>query len=344
MDLLRIMCAIVSAKTRRLFSFLLLALSCAAAGAIPKPDYDYYLTGNAGDVMLRAPRTPSLVLMGGGPDVDDAFRWMIAKAGGGDVVVIRSRGADGYNPYIYQMGGVDSVQTLVIPSRTAASDPFVIDTIRKAEVLFIAGGDQSDYASFWKGTPVEDAIHELAQRNVPVGGTSAGLAIMGQYAFTALNGSVTSAQALDNPYDRKITLDRDFLSLPYLSLALADAHLDTRDRMGRLVTFLARIVQDGWTSTARGIGLAVETAVVIDDGRAFKLGVGAAYFLSTNGLPQVCTAKSPLTYSSVSVQRLGAAGSFDMVAWRSYDQGTTNYSLSADRGVLISTQPGGSVY
>lgn len=46
--------------------------------------------------------------------------------------------------------------------------------------------------SFWKGTPVEDAIHYLLSRNVPVSGTSAGLAIMGEFLFSAKNGTVYS--------------------------------------------------------------------------------------------------------------------------------------------------------
>jgi glutamine amidotransferase PdxT len=56
---------------------------------------------------------------------------------------------------------------------------FVIDTIRNAEALFIAGGDQSDYVKLWKGTPIEDAIHHVAAKPAPVGGTGAGMAIMG---------------------------------------------------------------------------------------------------------------------------------------------------------------------
>ena len=35
--------------------------------------------------------------MGGGTDVDALFTWMSDRAGGGDSVVIRASGADGYN-------------------------------------------------------------------------------------------------------------------------------------------------------------------------------------------------------------------------------------------------------
>jgi cyanophycinase len=282
--------------------------------------------------------------MGGGPDVDAAFKWMIQKGGGGNFVVIRATGTDAYDPYIYAMGGVRSVETIVVPSREAAGDPFVLQRLRGAEEVFIAGGDQGDYLSFWKGTPLEGALQELASRNVPIGGTSAGLAVLGQFIYSGLHQPVTSSEALADPYDKDVTLDRDFLALPPLARAIADSHLDARDRMGRLVTFLARVVNDGWTGTARGIGIDVETALLVENGQAVRVGAGSAYFLQTVGLPQVCAPKTPLTYRNVGVQRLSGAGSFDLDNWAGYGGATVNYSVSAVAGALTSTQPGGAVY
>ncbi|MGM9488692.1 cyanophycinase [Ideonella sp. YS5] len=327
---------------------LLLTLSISWAGLSPaqaakKPPYDYYLTGNGGDTVVAAPATSTTLLMGGGPDVDAGFQWMITKAGGGDFVVIRASGADGYNPYIYAMGGVDSVETLVLPSREAANDSFVVDRVSKAEALFIAGGDQSDYILNWKGTALEAAIQGLIARHAPIGGTSAGLAVLGEVDYAALNGSVTSANALANPFNRRMTLDRGFLTAPSLESAITDAHLDSRDRMGRLVTFLARMAQDGWVSFPRGIGVDVETALAIEDGVATRLGVGSVYFLLGPGAPQVCQPRLPLTYHGVQVQRLSGGGHFDLMQWQG-DGSTTDYQLDAEAGVLSSTQPGGGIY
>jgi cyanophycinase len=318
-----------------------LLLPCQAQAGKP---YDYAVVGNPANVVLPAPAQPSLVLMGGGPDVDDAFKWMIAKSGGGNFVILRSRGTDAYNPYVYDMGGVASVETIIIPSREAASDPFVIARIQGAEALFIAGGDQSDYVKFWKGTPVQTAIEALAAKNIPIGGTSAGLAVMSKFSFTALNGTITSAAALANPYDKSLTLGRDFLTLPDMGGLIADPHLDARDRMGRLITFMARIVADGWSSSVHGVGVDVETALLVEGGKATRVGLGSAYFLRTVGLPEVCKPKTPLTYRNVATQRLSGNGSFDMRNWASYDGGTVNYSISAVNGVLSSTQAGGAVY
>jgi cyanophycinase len=325
----------------RVLALALVLFSTGAAQA-EKP-YKYYAVGDTADVVLARPAHSSLVLMGGGPDVDDAFKWMIRKSGGGNFVVIRATGTEAYNPYIFAMGGVRSVETFVLPSRAAASDPFVLQRIRGAEAVFIAGGDQSDYLRYWKDTPLAAALQELANRNVPLGGTSAGLAVLGQFIYSGMNQSVTSAEALADPYGKNVTLDRYFLALPALSNVITDSHLDARDRMGRLVTFLGRIVNDGWTPGARGIGVDVETALLVENGQAQRVGLGAVYFLQTVGLPRVCSPKTPLTYENIGVQRLSGTGSFDLGNWSGYGS-TVNYSLSAVKGVLVSKQPGGAVY
>lgn len=320
--------------------------SLAAAAAPPNKDFDYYLTGNEADVTRAQPATSATVLMGGGTDVDAAFQWMIAKAGGGDFVVVRATGADGYNTYLYDMGGVDSVETLVIKTRAGASNAFVIDKINQAEMIFIAGGDQSDYINLWKGTPVETALRNAMARKVPIGGTSAGMAVLGQFDFAALNGTVTSKQALSNPYDHRVTLDQGFLTAPSLNGVIGDPHFVTRDRMGRLLTFMARTLQDAWVSTAaaRGIGVDEETALLIDDGVATRVGAGSAYFLRPLSAPLVCAPKQPLTFRDVQAQRLSGAAHFDLGSWSSPEGGAALYYLSVEAGVVMSSQPGGGIY
>lgn len=322
--------------TALLFSAML--PSSVSAG---KKTYEYYVVGNSTNVTTST--EAGTVLMGGGTDVDAAFQWMINKSGGGDFVVIRAAGTDAYNPYIYSLGTVDSVETIIITSRTGASDPFVLDKINNAEALFIAGGDQFNYVSFWKGTPVEDAIHNLIAQNVPVGGTSAGLAILGEFVFSAQNGTVDSSTALGDPYGRRITLERDFLVVPHLNDLITDSHFVTRDRMGRLATFLARIVKDGWATQARGLGIDEETAVVVEaNGTASLLGNGSAYFLLTPGTPEVCQAKTNLVYRNISVYRINGSATFDFTTWTG--SGGTGYTITAENGTVTSTQAGGSIY
>ena len=47
------------------------------------------------------------------------------------------------------------------------------------------GGDQANYINFWMGTPVQQALNEAVARNIPIGGTSAGLAVQGEYVYSA---------------------------------------------------------------------------------------------------------------------------------------------------------------
>jgi cyanophycinase len=307
---------------------------------------DYFITGSAADAAPAAvPTTPGLVLMGGGTDVDAAFRWMIAKAGGGDFVVLRAAGTDGYNRYIFDMGGVDSVETLVVRTRSAAADPFVIDKVNRAEAIFIAGGNQNDYLRLWKGTPLQAALDAALARKVPLGGTSAGLAVLGEVDYSGANQSVTSAQALADPYNRDMTLDIGFITAPGLAGAITDSHFRQRDRLGRLITFVARNVQDGLVPlpAARGIGIDEATALAVDNGVATRLGSGAAYFVQPITGPVVCARRKPLTFRNVNVERLGpGGGSFDLGRWAG--SGTVRYDVSAEGGQLTSTQPGGSLY
>lgn len=308
--------------------------------------YAYYLTGNAADVLT--PTTGLLVLQGGGTDVDENFVRMGARSGGGDFVVIRASGADGYNQYIYDLCGCDSVETIVFKNRNAAFNAVVIDKIRNAEALFLAGGDQSDYVKLWKGTPIEDAIHHVVAKPAPVGGTSAGMAVMSEFVYSAMsNSSLTSAEALADPFHRDMTLDRDFLALPKLGGIITDQHLQERDRMGRTVGFLARLVHDGWTPQARAIAADRETALHVDpaEGTAEVFTTPThttpyVYFLQTSGPPEVCAPETPLTYRNVAVYRVGPGGTFDLGRWRGAHG--ISYTLSAVEGVLTSSN--GSVY
>jgi cyanophycinase len=305
--------------------------------------YEYYLAGEPGDFVSAT--SPGLLLAGGSTDQDAAMEWMINRSGGGDFVIIRASGTDAYNPYIYEeLGGVDSCETIIFQKRSASYDPFVLEKIQNAEALFIAGGNQWDYVRLWAGTPVEDAIHAVAARGAPVGGTSAGLAILGEFAFSAQHGTIISSKALKNPYHSHVTITHDFLELPFLSGVITDSHFVARNRMGRLITFLARIIEDGWATRARGIGIDEKTALAVDEnGLATLFGQGAVYFLETPGAPEVCEKTTPLTFQDVSVYRISGAGAqFDLASWTG--QGGTAYSLSAVEGMLSSTQPGGGVY
>jgi len=296
-----------------------------------------WTVGNAEDAATEP--LGGLVLAGGGSDVDAAMAWFVTRASGGDVVVVRASGSDGYNSYLFGLATVDSVQTFLVPSRLEADHPDLIRAVERAEAVFIAGGDQSDYVRFWKRTRLEKALQRAFARGAVVGGTSAGLAVLGAFDFAAMAGTVTSAEALADPYGPRVTLENDFLQAPQLAATITDSHFAARDRMGRLVTFLARVVADGWAVSARGLGIDEATAVIVElSGAATVLGAHAAYLLSSPGRPQTCTAGMSLTYRGVSVVRVAAGSGFDLSSWSSPEG--DGYTLSVEDGVLSSSGAG----
>ncbi|HEY6130292.1 MAG TPA: cyanophycinase [Candidatus Acidoferrum sp.] len=314
-----------------------------AGSAFAAKQYSYFRVGNPNDIATST--TPGTVLMGGGTDVDAAFQWMCQRSGNGDFLVIRASGTDAYNPYIQQLCPAEnSVATLIIPNLAAASDPFVINAIQTAEALFIAGGDQSNYINFWKGTPVEAQLNALIARGAPIGGTSAGMNVLSEFVYSALaSQGVTSSQALADPFNRYITLDRDFVSISILQGIIDDPHFVTRDRMGRDLAFLCRINLNGWSATPRDIAIDEQTALLIDGaGKAIVVGVSTVYFMQAPGPPQLCQPKMPLTYQNIAVYRIDANGSFNLSTWKG--SGGTAYSVSANAGILSSSQSGGSIY
>lgn len=300
------------------------------------------IVGSEADVSRTTTR--GAVLMGGGNDVDEAIQWMINKSGGGDFVVLRATGTDAYNSYIYGLGSLNSVETLLINSRTLANDAGVEATIRGAEALFISGGNQYDYVNYWKDTKVESAINYLINtKKVPVGGTSAGCAIQGDAYFDASNGTVYSDEALNDPYNQYMTLQRsNFLNVPYLGSTITDTHYDNPDRRGRHLTFLARMNKD-WGMTAKGIGVDEGTAVCIEsNGKARVFGTGYAFFLRQNGSgPEQCQPGAVLDWyrnrQAVRVYRIRGNASGSYYLW--LDTWTSGYGGSwqyyyADRGTL----------
>ena len=320
---------------------LLLGPSFAAS-----PHYKYFRTGNSMDVQTKT--QGGFALLGGGDDLDRAFKWMCERSGGGDFLILRASGDDDYNPYIQGLCKVNSVATLILPDRAAAEDPFAAAAIRNAEAVFIAGGDQANYINFWMGTPVQQALNAAIARNVPIGGTSAGLAVLGEFVYSAQGDApdgpaLTSPEVLSNPFSPRVTTVHQFLDNPLLKEVITDTHFSARDRLGRTLVFMARILQDGKARHIRDIAVDERTGVLLEPGgMATVIGAGSAYFLQATQNPEICKANTPLTFRGVAVRSLRADERFNVLQWSSSEG--TSYTLSVESGAIHSTLPGGAVY
>ena len=299
-------------------------------------NFTEYFTGNPTDISTE--HEFGVCMMGGASESDEAMQWFLNKANGGDVVVLRASGSDGYNDYMFSQLGVtiNSVTTFVLHNANGATDSYVLNRVINAEAVWFAGGDQFDYVSYFKDTTMEDVLNDFinVKRGV-IGGTSAGMAILGGGYFSAENGTVTNAQALGNPYHNRMTLGYgDFLDIPFLEHVITDTHYDDPDRRGRHAAFLARYAQD---NGVRSYGIACNeyTAVCIDEnGMASVYGEYPAYpefayFLQANCvneyLPETCANGQPLTWNrageAIKVAKIPGTETggnyFDLVGWSS---------------------------
>ncbi|MBA3681368.1 MAG: T9SS type A sorting domain-containing protein [Bacteroidetes bacterium] len=313
-----------------LSAIVLLSLSLKA-----QTPYTSYFTGDTSNVIKTTQYR--LCMMGGASEDDEAMKWFLNGSGGGDIVVIRATGSNGYNTYLYSSLGipVNSVETLVIPSIAAANHPYVRRRLREAEAIWIAGGNQFDYVSYWNNTSVDTAINYLINtKKTPIGGTSAGMAIQGQAYFSAAAGSVSSPVALSDPYGSLLTIgNNDLLHNKILKRVITDTHYDNPDRRGRHSAFVARLFQD---SSVAFYGIACDeyTAVCIDSTGIAKVYGGFptyddnAYFIQPNCIlpngPETCAAAQSLTWNrsgqalkvyAIKGTSVGA-GSFDLNNWQ----------------------------
>jgi cyanophycinase-like exopeptidase len=316
-------------------------------------NYTSYFTGNSTDVVTSP--SGGVCLMGGASEDDNAMKWFLQRANGGDILILRTSGSNGYNSYFYSSLGipVNSVETIVCSNASASSDPYILQKIQQAEAIWFAGGDQWTYVSFWRNTPVEEAINEAVnQRKIVIGGTSAGMAIQGKYYFSAQIGTVTSSAALGNPFINQMTVDSThFIENTMLSNVITDTHFDNPDRKGRLLTFLARIKND-YGQFAKAIACDEYTAVCIDTNGIARVFGGYptyddnAYFIQSNcelenPNPENCTPGNPLTWNleGLAIKAYQIKGdatgtkTFDLTDWQT-GLGGNWYNWSSSNGVF----------
>lgn len=271
--------------------------------------YRYYAIGDLA-AATPGPVGPGLMLVGGGEWPYDAFRWMIERAGHGHLVVLRASGAaEAQDEFYREIGGVASAQTFVFSDRKAASDPAVLATLEAADGIFIAGGDQANYVRYWKDTPLNAVLDRHVRDGKPLGGTSAGLAILGAWSYGAMDGgSITSQVALRDPLDPGMTLVGEFLHLPLLGQVITDSHFAKRDRLGRLVAFVAKLRGEG--VEVAGLGIDEGAALCIDGAGVARLYPGAqdgfAWLVQATQPPTRVERGQPLEFAAVRVTGIGA--------------------------------------
>ncbi len=250
----------------------------------------------------------------------------------------------------YAGGRSRSVTSLNITTRDQANDPRLLRYVNGADTIWLGGGAQSLYQSTWVGTLLFAALMRAAASNVAVGGTSAGMAILGEAAYIDLPwDSVKSRFATLDPLSNRLKINYQGTQLPFASLSAApgsplhnyitDTHFSSRDRMGRLIAFAGK-------SHNNGLGVDEDTALFIEkkDGKWSwtVAGDGHVYLVSTSysrTRPRFEDG-SRLTFGPVDIYRLGTGTVFVKDVF----QGSATYRVLVSKGTVYTTENGGSLY
>ena len=253
-----------------------------------------------------------------------------------------------------------------------------IDKLMGAEAVFFCGGDQWPYVQLL--TPKTSGVPNLAAKaisdknnagSMTVGGTSAGLAILGEYVFTAqyLTASIPamySSDILDNYYtpafngNNGSSIASNVLGLKWMDSVLTETHFTdpTEDfavnhdysladghyiyRLGRFISFMGSVILGG-QSESYGMAVDRNTALTISNGGMAKVwgandGTHNVYFAAVdNAIVNNCTYK--LSMSGVYMRWYTASDpAFNIEdAWDD-DPNTTHYSVySLSEGLLTLT-------
>ncbi len=216
----------------------------------------------------------SLMLVGGGGEnynswSDMPYQWFVDQADSGIIINIDVDDADSwYRGYFISFGADDGSKALRIENKSIANDSLTYKMLIQANGIFIEGGDQWDYVSTWKNTLVEEAIKKVFADGGVIGGTSAGLAILGEVYFDAKFGGSYPDDAAVNCRNTDIHLDNEFLDL--MPGILTDSHFHQRGRIGRLIPMLAKWKTDRGEDLT-GIGIDEKTALCIDENNYGKV-------------------------------------------------------------------------
>ena len=258
----------------------------------------------------------SIMLVGGGGEAsswsDEPYGWFVQRADSGIIINIDfSPPAPGYAGYFISLGADSSSHPLQIPDREVADDSATYDELISASGIFIEGGDQWNYIRTWQGTLVEDAITYVFNQGGAIGGTSAGLAVLGDVVFDAQVGTAYPAGVAYDPYNAAVTFTDDFLDI--LPNVFPDSHFLSRSRLGRLVPMLGRRIQDYGDDDLMGVGVEERTAFCIEpDLTATVYGRMVTIIYKTEDSQIVCEQGVPITFTHIRFHQLPHGAVFDL--------------------------------
>ena len=139
--------------------------------------------------------------------------------------------------------------------KNTANNKTLTDSLQKAKLIFISGGDQTRFMNMVHNTPIYTAIHKAYQNGSTIAGTSAGAAVMSEKMITG-NQKLEKEYSgtFDNiRYDNLETTE----GLGLITNAIIDQHFLKRSRYNRLISAMVEF------PNLTGIGIDESTAIIV---------------------------------------------------------------------------------
>ncbi|KAF2333836.1 cyanophycinase [Flavobacterium daemonense] len=203
-----------------------------------------------------------LFIIGGGNRSDDLMKQVLAVAELGKkdyIVVLPMSSEEPDSSYIFfktQMVKLTQNPIVMLNfNKETAQNKKLTDSVQKAKLIFISGGDQSRFMNVVQNTPIKTAIQKAYENGSTISGTSAGAAVMSEKM-------ITGNQKLEKEYSGtfdNIRYDNLETSegLGLLKTAVIDQHFLKRNRYNRLLSALVEFPD------LTGIGIDEATAIIV---------------------------------------------------------------------------------
>lgn len=185
------------------------------------------------------PPNGTVIAVGGGAQGPRVWKAFIDAAGGPDALILDvpnnsidkpTRVAPHWAGEGLRKNGARNVRVLFTQSRDVANSDAFVAIIEKARGIWFDGGRQYRDIEAYAGTRSERAFWGVLERGGVIGGSSAGMAVLGDYM-------VRGAPSNNNYIEDYPGFEKGF---GYLRDTAADMHVVARERLPDLTTVLAR--------------------------------------------------------------------------------------------------------
>lgn len=224
-------------------------------------------------------KTPqgSLFIIGGG-EISDSLRkeiLAIAHWKKGDMIAAVTLASTWDSAFIYtnevfrRLTGQDCISI----DSASIHNPLTLDSLKKARIIYLGGGDQDRFMNLIKGTEVKPIIQQAYYKGAVIAGTSAGASVMSAKMIT---GNSTRDKEYAATFQEIYTGNLEIKEgLGLLDSVIIDQHFVVRSRYNRMLT--AVLDYPGFQC----IGINESTAIIVANRKARVTGASQVILFSS---------------------------------------------------------------